>query len=72
MGLEINAQTAAIRARCERFLKPQLHFTLPASKDGLSAGKDTGNNRELEYPCFMCPTPFFLSSAMSLLASHAA
>lgn len=30
MGLEMNAQSAAIRARRERLFKPQLHFTPPA------------------------------------------
>lgn len=30
MGLEMYAQSAAIRARSERLFKPQLHFTPPA------------------------------------------
>lgn len=71
MGLEMNVQSAAIRARCERFVKLQLHFTAPALKDGPSAGGDTGNNRELEYPCFMCPTSSFYPQ-QCLLTFHAA
>lgn len=59
MGLEMNVQSAAIRARFERLFKPQLLFTPRAWKDGLSAGRDTGNNRELGYPCFVYPTPSF-------------
>lgn len=64
MGQEMNGQYAyaVIRVRCKRVFKPH---DFPVSTICLQPRKmaslqeSTGSNRDLGYPCLMCPTPPF-------------